>query len=99
MCYDKIMEATNLITATEILDDVMRPVEASFGPEFARLLLKLRLSDDARQRIRQLLDRNNAGQLDESEKAALESYLLVGQFLDLLQAKARASLQWSPPSP
>jgi hypothetical protein len=31
--------------------------------------------------------------LEAAEKAALENYLLVGQFLDLLQAKARASLQ------
>jgi len=57
------------------------------------MVLRLRLSDVAQDRIRELLQRNNAGTLDSAEKAALENYLLVGQFVDLLQAKARESLK------
>lgn len=87
------MATTSPITATEILDEVVQSVEPSFAPEFARLLLRLRLSDAAQQRIRELLQRNNAGTLDAAEKAALDNYLLVGQFVDLLQAKARVSLR------
>jgi hypothetical protein len=81
------------VTATEILDDVIQPVDPSFTPELARLLLTLRLSNTAQERIRDLLGRNNAGTLNAADRAALDNYLLVGQFLDLLQAKARASLQ------
>ena len=80
-------------TTTEILDEIIEPSDASFGPEFARLVLKLRFNDCARERIRELLRRNNAGTLPADEKAVLDNYLLVGQFLDLLQAKARVNLQ------
>ena len=87
------MATTNPISATEILDEVVGPIEPAFAAEFARMILRLRLNDAAQERIRELLRRNNAGTLEDAEQAALENYLLVGQFLDLLQAKARASLQ------
>lgn len=86
------MASLSPITATEILNEVVEPNDPSFGREFAQMVLKLRLSDAAQQRIRALLLRNNADSLEPDEKASLESYLLVGQLLDLLQAKARASL-------
>jgi len=79
-------------TATEILDQIVEPTAPTFAPEFARMVLGLHLSDAAQDRVRDLLRCNNAGTLSASEKAELESYLLVGQFLDLLQAKARISL-------
>lgn len=87
------MATNDDITATEILHDVMQPIEPAFTPEFARMVLALRLSDTAQERIRDLLSRNNAGTLDSADRAALDKYLLVGQFVDLLQAKARISLQ------
>jgi hypothetical protein len=80
-------------TATEILGEVIEPLEPSFGGEFAQLLLRLRMSDRAQGQIRDLLQRNNAGSLDADARAVLDNYLLVGQFLDLLQAKARLALQ------
>jgi len=85
--------STTPITATEILDEVIQPVESSFSREFADTVLQIRMSEKAQKRIRDLLQRNNAGALEPAEKAALDNYLLVGQFIDLLQAKARASLQ------
>lgn len=87
------MATANPITATEILGEVIQPVEPSFAPEFAQMMLGLHLSESAQGRVRDLLQRNNAGTLNATEKADLENYLLVGQFLDLLQAKARISLQ------
>jgi hypothetical protein len=86
-------------TATEILGEVIQPSEPSFELDFAKMVLRLRLSDSAQERIRELLQRNNAGTLASTDKAALDNYLLVGQFLDLLQAKARASLQGRVGSP
>ena len=47
------------------------------------MVLGLCLSDTAQERIRELLRRNSAGTLETGERAALENYLLVGQFLDL----------------
>lgn len=86
------MATTSAITATEILDQIIQPIEPSFAPEFARMVLELRMSEAAQARIRELLRKNNVGTLEATEKEALGNYLLVGQFLDLLKAKARASL-------
>jgi len=83
----------NPTTATEILGEVIRPIEPTFAPQFAQAVLGMRLSDAAQERIRDFVQRNNAGTLSAAEKAILENYLLVGQFLDLLQAKARLCLQ------
>jgi hypothetical protein len=90
---------TSATTVTEILEEVVEPTEPAFASEFARMLLQLRLSDAAQERIRDFLRRHNAGALNAADKEALKNYLLVGQLLDLLQAKARVSLQGRPASP
>jgi hypothetical protein len=51
------------------------------------------LTEGATDRIRDLLQKNNAGTLSPAEKSNLDKYLRVGQFLDLMQAKARLSLR------
>jgi hypothetical protein len=76
----------------EILDDVIQPIEPVFIPEFARLVLSLHLSEPVQEHIRELLLRNNSGDLDPANRKQLDNYLLVGQFLDLMQAKARVAL-------
>ena len=81
---------TSPITPTEILDEVIQPIEPSFAPDFARLVLGMRLSDTAQERIRALLRRNNAGALEPTKEKSIENYLLVGQFIDLL-------LEWRHP--
>jgi len=93
------MGTSSPTTATEILGEVIEPIEPTFAPQFAEMVLRLRLSESAQARIRDLIGRNNAGNLDAAEKRALENYLLVGQFLDLLQAKARVSLRNGANSP
>jgi len=55
-------------------------------------LLSLRFNDDATNRIQELLQKNNAGTIAEAEKQTLDNYLRVGEFLDLMQAKARLTL-------
>lgn len=71
------------------------PNQAGLSAEAARSILALRFSDSAQERIRGLLTANNAGTISTSERSELDKYLRVGQFLDLLQAKARLSLQES----
>lgn len=87
------MDLTTPITVTDILGDIVQPIAPTFAPQFAQEVLEMRFSDESQSRVRDLLLRNNAGTLNDAEKAALENYLLVGQFLDLMQAKARLSLQ------
>jgi hypothetical protein len=89
------MMIANAAAATEIdiLAQVVGADEPALQSDLARMLLEMRFSDDAQARIRDLLDRNNRGVLTEAERDLLDKYLRVGQFLDLLQAKARLTLQ------
>lgn len=46
--------------------------------------------------IHKLLDKLNAGTISTRERSKLEGYTRVGNFLNLLRAKARASLSHKP---
>jgi uncharacterized protein YnzC (UPF0291/DUF896 family) len=87
------METVGTITEADIIADVVAADRPDLNAEFARAVLAVRFSATAEQRIRELLQKNNAGSITSAEKADLEKYLRVGQFLDLMQAKARHSLQ------
>ncbi|MBM4073509.1 MAG: hypothetical protein FJ271_31990 [Planctomycetes bacterium] len=81
------------ITEAGILERVVQPQSASFTPEAAKCLLEFRFDAPTKRRIRFLLQRNNRGTISASQRLALEKYLRVGQFLDLLHAKAHLSLK------
>jgi hypothetical protein len=81
-----------MLTEVEILTDVINPQGSDFSAPVAHEILNLRYSDQAQARIRVLLSRNNAGTISADERADLDKYLRVGQFIDLIQAKARLSL-------
>jgi|GEM_PF-416987 len=87
------MASTPPITEADILEDIVRPARAGLPPDAARSFLQMRFSTGARKQIRRLLHKNNRGKITPAERANLEKYLRVGQFLDLLQAKAKLSLQ------
>ena len=81
------------LTEADILTEVVAPDQPTLPQEFARAVLSVRFNDSATEKIRELLQKNNAGTITTAEKADLEKYMRVGQFLDLLQAKARLSLK------
>lgn len=85
--------SSHTLTEADILSEVVAPDEPTLNQEFARAVLSLRFNDRATNRIRELLQKNNTGTITTEEKADLEKYMRVGQFLDLMQAKARLSLQ------
>lgn len=85
------MDAT--LTEADILMEIIGPDQPSLPAELARALLTVRFNDSALEQIRMLLQKQNAGTLTLVEKANLEKYMRVGQFLDLIQAKARVSLR------
>lgn len=86
------MEHNGTLTEADILSEVIEPADATLSESAARALLTLRFSDATAARIRELLQKNNAGTLSAAQQANLEKYIRVGQFLDLVQAKARVSL-------
>lgn len=87
------MRPTKAITEAEILEKVVSPQGDNLAPETARGFLTLRFDRKATQAIRKLLLQNNRGTITAEDRLALEKYLRVGQFLDLLHAKARLSLR------
>ena len=87
------MPTDTTLTEADIISEVVAPDQPTMQQEFARAVLSVRFNDTATDRIRDLLQMNNAGTITPSEKANLEKYVRVGQFLDLMQAKARRSRQ------
>lgn len=87
------MSATCPVTEGDILDDLVGPDQAGLNAEAAESILALHFSERTRGRIQQLLEGNNPGEIEASDRAELEKYLRVGQFVDLLQAKTRLSLE------
>ena len=81
------------ISEADILAEVVGPAKPGLSPEVARSMLDLKFDAAVTKRIRRLLQKNNRGTIAAPERIMLEKYLRVGQFLDLLHAKAKLSLQ------
>ena len=81
------------ITEAEILTQVVAPEEPGLPQEAAMAILNLRFNQAALDRMHELAERNNLGTMTDVDRAEMERHLRVGSFLDLIQAKARLSLQ------
>ena len=80
------------VTEAEILAAVIAPNEPTWPAELANLVLGLRFTPEQVAQMRELAERNNAGELTDAERADLQSYVHVGDFLSLAHSKARLSL-------
>jgi hypothetical protein len=80
------------IAEAQILEQVVLPDQPGMPPEFARAILDLRFDQSAVNRMNELAEKNRQGTLAEPERQEMEKYLRVGNFLNLMQAKARLSL-------
>jgi hypothetical protein len=80
-------------TEAAILEKVVAPFVPDLSPEAARGLLSFKFDHNTVRQIRSLLQKNNRGTITTEDRLTLENYLRVGQFLDLVHAKARLSLQ------
>jgi hypothetical protein len=84
---------SDAITEADILSAVVAANEGDLPPDAARSLLGLHFRPDAVTRMNDLAERNQRAELTDSQQAELEKYLRVGAFLNLVQAKARLSLE------
>jgi hypothetical protein len=80
------------LTEADILDQIIEPGQPGLPPESARAILALRFGPNAVQRMNELAEKNRQGTLTDAERELMEKYLRVGNFLNLLQAKAHRSL-------
>jgi hypothetical protein len=77
---------------TAILTRAIQPTNHDLSPAAARALLRIQLDPSDRDRLHELLVKNQEGALTTDERDELDSYLHVGLLIDLLQAKAHAVL-------
>ena len=86
---------TTLVPPTEldILSDVIDAGADTLSPEVASSLLKWRFSRRACERIAELTERNQRGELSDVQREELDRYLRVGSLVNLVQAKARLALR------
>jgi hypothetical protein len=91
--YNCTMASTMDIIEADILEKVVFQTADDLTPEGARLYLSFKFDRVTTNHIRQLLRKNNRGTISTEERISLEKYLRVGQFLDLLHAKARLRLR------
>jgi hypothetical protein len=80
------------ITEAQILEQVVMADRPGMSPELARAILDLRFAPDAISRMNELADKSQQGTLTEAERQVMANYLRVGNFLNLMQAKARLAL-------
>ena len=78
-----------------ILGRVLRPERGDLPRETARWLLDVDFDPADRKRIAELYEKAREGALNAEEDAELEDYGDVGRLLELLKAKAKASLHSS----
>jgi hypothetical protein len=75
-----------------ILTRAIQPNNHNLSPTAARALLRIQLHPDDRERLHELLVKNQEDALTADGHSELHSYLHVGLLVDLVQAKARAAL-------
>jgi hypothetical protein len=80
-------------SGTTILSRILEAHGSRFTPEAARSMLQLTFDQVDIDRMNALAEKNRHGMLTEAEQQELQSYLLVGHFLDLLHSKARLVLK------
>ena len=76
-----------------ILNRILRPDAPTFSPEAARDILTLDFDQADKDRMRELSAKARAGTLTAEEDGHAGRYELIGHLLNIMQSKARRSLQ------
>jgi hypothetical protein len=82
----------NKITDGRVLNRLLDPVSSSLNAEAARKLIGLKADRQARARVAKLARKCNDGDLTADERDEYEMYVMAGEFVAILQAKARLVL-------
>lgn len=83
------------VTSQPVVDRLLDPVARSFTPEVARQIVKVRADAKTAARVAALAEKCNQGTLTDAERAEYEAAVAVGNFIAILQAKARLMLKGS----
>lgn len=83
----------------EIWARLIRAQNCDPSSEAAEFLLSIAFGDRDQKRMLELAERSEAGVLTVEEQTEFDSYLHIGNFLAVLQSKARLALKKNPPAP
>ncbi len=84
------MKTNNLGDRATLVTGLLDPLGRCLTPAVARRILQLRADAATQQRVQELADKCNEGQLTAEERAQYEAYVSTSTFVGILQAKARA---------
>ena len=79
-------------TITPTLDRLFQPLGQCLTPEVAQALVALRADSGLQGRLKDLAEKNTAGQLTADERAEYDMYLAAISVVTVLQSKARVFL-------
>lgn len=88
--------ASATITEGEILSHAIETIGQTHWNQLAHVLSKLTLPDRDLDRVDCLLEKSRNAEITAPERAELETYLRVGNFLDLMKARALRELGPTP---
>jgi hypothetical protein len=83
-------------TTHNVLDELLEPIGACLTPEVAARLTRLRAPASAQKRIEVLARKSEEGQLSATETEEYETLVSAGNFIAILQSKARRLLENRP---
>lgn len=79
-------------TNDRVLERLLEPISSSLNEDAARKLIGLKADRKAQLRMTKLAEKCNEGSLTPDERREYETYVMAGEFLAILQAKARIRL-------
>ncbi len=82
-----------MATTHPALNDLLQPLGDCITPEVAQRIVDLRAPATVQQRVEQLAAKSSDGTLDEPERQEYEALVSSGNFIAILQSKARTLLK------
>lgn len=81
---------------TDVLNGLLAPLGHCFTPSSAREILSLHADEPLRRRVEELADKSDEGRLSSEERAEYQLLVDFGDWVALLQARARGFLAEHP---
>ena len=81
-----------------ILQRLLGAVAGRLSPEVAEFFLHLSFDESDHRRVEELSEKSGEGELTAQEKDELATYVLLTDFLSIMQARARISTENRTPA-
>ena len=84
---------TTAASFSDLLRDILSPDAPNLPPAVAQWALTLKLSEPQRERMLELADLSDTGEMTAAQAEEADNYRRLGNFLTVLHAKARLLLR------